>query len=445
MLDELHAEHFKVVLHVVIEGRHLTGTVSDPCTAAPLPSGRTPDDQWPPDRQVSCYWPFHKSVMDVGVDGWWPDQGDGLDGPSRAQSPSHVLGRHAALSAERAAVRAASQRVGRHSALRRLHLVGRRAVALGNAQDARAGRRSTRVCPGLPLWGTDIGGFYSDGRIHGRAARALVPVRGVLSALPLARTQLASALAVGLGRRRRRAAGDGATSRADPAELHNAQVEPICRKYLELRYRLMPYLVHGAARERTRRACRSCARSGCTHAERRGRRRARRRIPLGLATCSSRRSSRRARRRAESICRAGRGSTSGPKSAVEGGREIERAVDLATMPLYVRAGAVIPMGPVKQYTERAERGADDARRLSGRGRRHRRGTRTTARSFDYRNGEWMRVQMTWRDASRRLSLRLAPGSKMLAPAPRKIQVRVAGSQQQTTISFAGKPMDVHMG
>jgi alpha-glucosidase/alpha-D-xyloside xylohydrolase len=21
--------------------------------------------------------------MDVGVDGWWPDQGDGLDGPSR--------------------------------------------------------------------------------------------------------------------------------------------------------------------------------------------------------------------------------------------------------------------------------------------------------------------------------------------------------------------------
>ena len=36
---------------------------------------------------------------------------------------------------------------------------------------------------------------------------------------------------------------------------------------------------------------------------------------------------------------------------VEGGQTIERAVDLGTMPLYVRAGAVIPMGPVKQYTE----------------------------------------------------------------------------------------------
>ena len=27
----------------------------------------------------------------------------------------------------------------------------------------------------------------------------------------------------------------------DPNELHNAAVEPICRKYLELRYRLLPY------------------------------------------------------------------------------------------------------------------------------------------------------------------------------------------------------------
>src|SRR5205814_9171287 len=28
----------------------------------------------------------------------------------------------------------------------------------------------------------------------------------------------------------------------DPAELRDPAIEPICRKYLELRYRLMPYL-----------------------------------------------------------------------------------------------------------------------------------------------------------------------------------------------------------
>ena len=29
--------------------------------------------------------------------------------------------------------------------------------------------------------------------------------------------------------------------RPDTSELHNAEVEPICKKYLELRYRLLPY------------------------------------------------------------------------------------------------------------------------------------------------------------------------------------------------------------
>jgi alpha-glucosidase len=60
MVDELHALKFKVVLHTVLEGRRLTGTVDDPCTAEPLPSGRTPDNRWPENREVSCYWPVHK-------------------------------------------------------------------------------------------------------------------------------------------------------------------------------------------------------------------------------------------------------------------------------------------------------------------------------------------------------------------------------------------------
>src|SRR5215204_720183 len=81
-IDELHGLHYKVVLHTVIEGRHLTGTVKDSC-AVPEPSGRTPDGQWSPERSVGCYWPHHKGVYDLGIDGWWPDQGDGLDGPSR--------------------------------------------------------------------------------------------------------------------------------------------------------------------------------------------------------------------------------------------------------------------------------------------------------------------------------------------------------------------------
>ena len=32
---------------------------------------------------MPCYWPYHKPLFDLGVDGWWPDQGDGLDAASR--------------------------------------------------------------------------------------------------------------------------------------------------------------------------------------------------------------------------------------------------------------------------------------------------------------------------------------------------------------------------
>jgi alpha-glucosidase/alpha-D-xyloside xylohydrolase len=129
---------------------------------------------------------------------------------------------------------------------------------------------------------------------------------------------------------------------------------------------------------------------------------------------------------------------------IEGGREIDRAVDLATMPLYVRAGAILPMGPVKQYTSEPSDepmtlviypGADGSSSWY----------EDDGRSFNYRNGEWMRVQTTWNDATRRLSLRLAPGSKMLAPAARRINVRVAGTQAVRTVDFAGRPVSLTLG
>ena len=113
MLDQLHADHFKVIVHVVVEGRRFIGTVNDPCTAPALPPGRTADNRWPPDRQVSCYWPVHKAVMDAGVDGWWPDQGDGFDGPSRLQRHRMYWEGTQLYPPERAAVRPASQRVRR--------------------------------------------------------------------------------------------------------------------------------------------------------------------------------------------------------------------------------------------------------------------------------------------------------------------------------------------
>jgi alpha-glucosidase/alpha-D-xyloside xylohydrolase len=126
---------------------------------------------------------------------------------------------------------------------------------------------------------------------------------------------------------------------------------------------------------------------------------------------------------------------------VEGGREIDRAVDLETMPLHVRAGAIIPHAPVRQYVEQPSDepltvvvypGADGAFVLY----------EDAGRTFAYRQGAFMRIAMAWDDRARRLSLRLAPGSRMLPPMTRAIRVRIAGTSQERTATFSGKPLEI---
>jgi len=124
---------------------------------------------------------------------------------------------------------------------------------------------------------------------------------------------------------------------------------------------------------------------------------------------------------------------------LEGGREISRPVDLGTMPLYVRAGSIIPLGPVKQFT--AEKvdgplsvsiypGADASFLLY----------EDDGTSFNYREGEWMGIQMVWNDARRILSLQLAAGSRMLSLGPKPITVQLAEAKRSVT--FKGKPIEV---
>ena len=63
-------------------------------------------------------------------------------------------------------------------------------------------------------------------------------------------------------------------------------------------------------------------------------------------------------------------------------------------------------------------------------------------SFKHRKGEWMGIEMKWEDAPRILSLRLAPGSKMLAPMHRSIEVRLANATR--TLAFDGHPVSAKL-
>ncbi len=440
MIDELHAQHFKVVLHTVLEGRRLTGSVSDSCTAAPLPSGRTPDGRWPDDRQVSCYWPVHKQLYDLGIDGWWPDQGDGLDGPSRlARHRMYYEGSRQLRPNERpfALHRNGQAGMQRYAAF----LWSGDVYSTWETLKTHVAVAINTGLSGIPYWGTDIGGFVPTkeytGELHVRwfqfgAFCPLFRAHGRTWHLRLPWGWNTGELGVS-----EVANYTGGAANPDESELHNAAVEPNCRKYLELRYRLMPYL-YSAVRE--------CCQTG---------------LPVMRALWLHYPDDAVATARGDEYLWGRdilvapvteRGATSRKlylprgvwydfwtEEMVAGGREIERPVDLTTMPLYVRAGAIIPLGPVKQYTSEKVDGPLTLQIYPGTD-----GNfllyEDDGSTFNYHRGEWMGIQMVWNDHRRLLTLRLAEGSRMLPLLRRKIEVRIVTERTTRAISFEGRPL-----
>ena len=252
---------------------------------------------------------------------------------------------------------------------------------------------------GIPYWGTDIGGFvptpefsaelyvrwFQFGafcplfRCHGRAWKLRLPWGWNTG--ETGPTEIN---------------GYKGAALPDSSQLHDERVESICRKYLQLRYRLLPYL-YSAVRE--------CATTG---------------MPIMRALWLHFPDDPKAVACADEYLW-GRNLLVAPvveKGATirqvylprgvwidfwtgerfEGGREISRPVDLATLPLYVPAGSLLPLGPVKQY-------------VGGKSTSHFPSmsipvpmppscfTEDDGTSFNYRKGEWMGIQLTWNDIS----------------------------------------------
>jgi alpha-glucosidase/alpha-D-xyloside xylohydrolase len=440
MIEELHRRHYKVVLHIVIEGRRLNGAVKDPCDPKDTgPSGRTPDNRWPDDRSVPCYWPYHKPLVVAGVDGWWPDQGDDYDPPSRLnRNRMYWEGPQLWRPDERP------------FALHRNGYAGmQRYAAFLWSGDVQSRWETLRThvpvavnagLSGIPYWGTDIGGFIPTpeytGELHIRWFQfgAFCPLfrahgRHWHLRLPWGWD-----------------GGDGGPKEtnafnADPQELRNSRVEPILRKYLELRYRLLPY-IYSAVRE----GCETglpIVRALWLHypddpvATARGDQYLWGRDVLVSPVVEKGATARRL------YLPRGSWFDFWTEERLEGGREIERPVDLETMPLHVRAGAILPLGPVRQYVDEPVEGpltlviypgADGAFSLY----------EDDGRTFAYRKGDWMRIDMGWKNAEHILTLDVAPGSRLRTPAERTIEVRLAGQKTSRRLVFDGRPQKIRI-
>ena len=428
MLDDLHRDHFKVVLHDVILTDELRGRATDLCNVAQF------DEQ-----QAGCYWDAHRQDFSLGVDGWWPDEGDPLDissrlvrnrmfweGPQidRPNERPYALHRNGYAGMQRYASFVWSGDVYSTWETLKTHIP----IAINTA------------LTGIPYWGTDIGGFvptkeftaelylrwFQFGafcplfRCHGRTWKLRLPWgwdTGDPGPVEVRNY-------------------DGAAT-PDSRQLHNARVEPICRKYLELRYRLLPYL-YSVVHE--------CATSG---------------MPIMRSLWLHYPDDPEAVARGDEYLWGRdvlvapvveKGATSRslylPKGGwydfwtgerIEGGREFARPVDLATIPIFLRAGGILPLGPVKQYTgEKVDQplsisiypGADGSFLLY----------EDDGKSFNYRRGEWMGINMEWAEAKRLLTLHLAEGSRMLPPAPRRIDVKL--DRVVHSVEFDGRPIAV---
>jgi alpha-glucosidase/alpha-D-xyloside xylohydrolase len=227
----------------------------------------------------------------------------------------------------------------------------------------------------------------------------------------------------------------------DPKELHNPDVEPICKKYLELRYRMLPY-IYTAMRE-THETGMPMIRALWLHypddpaAAARGDEYLWGRDILVAPVFEKGATSRKL------YLPRGTWYDFWTEEKIEGGREIERKVELSTIPLFVRAGTVLPLGPVKQYSDEPVNeplslvvypGVNEKTTLY----------EDDGKTFNHRRGEFMKVEMNWMDANRRLTLRPSPGSRMLGPNRRPLVIRVAGQPTTRAATFDGRQLDISL-
>ena len=430
ILDEFHRMNFRVVLHAVILTRTLQGTVRDACS---LPRFD--------ETEVSCYWDAHRKDFALGVDGWWPDEGDPLDAASRLtrnrmyyegpqldrpnQRP-YALHRNGYAGMQRYAPFLWSGDVYSTWETLRNH------VPIG----------INTGLSGIPFWGTDTGGFVPTKEFNGELFvrwfqfSAFCPLfRGHGRDWKLRLPWQWNTGELGPNE----ISNYGEAANPDPSELHNPDVEPICRKYLELRYRLLPYLYT---------AVRESHETG---------------LPIMRALWLHYPNDSKAVSRGDEYLWGRdilvapvteKGATSKTvylpeggwydfwtEERVEGGREVNRPVNLATIPLYVRAGVILPFGPIKQFTtEKSEEpltlvvypGAEAEGTMY----------EDDGSSFDYRRGEWMKLGARWDSGQHKLSVHMLPGSRMLPPLRRKMEFRVVPERGTRTFQFEGRPVTV---
>ena len=431
VLEDMHERHVKVVVHIVPWDRERLPTLHG--TIPPKP-GETLDA-----GHILNYWKQHEKLVAAGIDAWWPDEGDWFNLFERVKR--HQLYYQGPLST--------TPNVRPWS----LHRNGYLGIAQWGGWVWSGDTMSTwktlegQIAVGIndslslsPFWGSDTGGFYTTSeltgelyarwfqfsafcpsfRSHGRIWRLRLPWGWGLAKMGFL---------------------EGQKDPPRQSEMDNPAIEPVCKKYADLRYQLMPY-TYTLVRE-ARDTGMPLMRALWLHYPRDQRAsetgdeylwgRDMLIAPVYRQAAVSR----------EVYLPRDRWYDFWTNEPVEGGRTITRDVNLATMPIYVRAGAVIPFDPVRQYmdqkvdgptTIKVYRGADGGFTMY----------EDDGISLDYLSNQgetW--THFLWDDAASRLTIEPAPPAGVTnRPSHRTFRVQLLPGDEVREVHYSGQRVDV---
>ncbi len=394
VINELHDRHVKVVTHIVPWNRDRLPTLQG--TIPPRP------DETVDDSHIQTYWQQHEGLFAAGVDAFWPDEGDWFNLFERMKR--HQMYYQGPLST-RPNVRPWS-----------LHRNGHLGVARWGgwvwSGDTESSWKTLegQVAVGInhslsvgPYWGSDIGGFYPNEELTGELYARWFQFGAFCPSFRAHGRTWWTRLPWGWGLAEMGPLED----RRNPleSELNNPAIEPICRKYDELRYELLPYTYTLAWQARD--TGMPLMRAMWLHypvdpqARKLGSQYLWGRDLLVAPVFEKGATSR------DVYLPQGDWFDFWTNEKLAGGRTVTRQVDLATMPIYVRAGAIIPFDPVRQYTAqqvdepttlKIYPGADGEFTLYS----------DDGTSLDYLTGRATRTRLKWDDATRRLTIEPAP-------------------------------------
>jgi alpha-glucosidase/alpha-D-xyloside xylohydrolase len=431
VIEDMHERNVKVLVHMVPWRRDRLPTLHG--TIPPRP-GETLDD-----GHILNYWKQHEELVATGIDAWWPDEGDWFNLFERIKR--HQLYYEGPLSTM-PNVRPWS-----------LHRNGHLGIAQWGGWVWSGDTNSTwktlegQIAVGInhslslsPYWGSDTGGFYTTSeltgelyarwyqfsafcpsfRSHGRIWRLRAPWGWGLEKMGFL---------------------EGQRDPPRQSEMNNPAIEPVCKMYANLRYQLIPY-TYTLARE-ARDTGMPLMRAMWLHypEDQRGRGLGDQYLwgrdmliaPVYQQAAISR----------DVYLPQGQWYDYWTNAVEEGAQIITRDVNLATMPIYVRAGAVIPFDPVRQYMEqevdgpttiKVYRGADGEFTMY----------EDDGISQDYLTNKgttWTR--MAWDDDARRLTIEPAPPAGATnQPSNRTFRVQLLPDDETQEVRYRGQRVAV---